>query len=317
MRTYGVEVSPDCIVVTTGSSSAMLLAFAALLDAGDRVLVTDPGYPCYPKFIRVLDAVPLAVPVSEQDGFQYSLPAVKAALKEGVRALVLNSPANPTGTLTSPRRMRELLDLWGARVGVVSDEIYHGLTYGERARSVLEYSSHAIVINGFSKLFAMTGWRLGYAVFPRVLIRPVQRIQQNLFISAPDFAQLAAIAALTQAQGEVESMCREYDRRRRFVLKRLAQMGMRVCVEPTGAFYVFVNVQAYTDNVYRFAFQILEEAGVAVTPGVDFGAHGEGFIRICYASSMADLASGMDRLESFFRTRNGGQETGGDQSRPG
>jgi aspartate/methionine/tyrosine aminotransferase len=299
---YGVNVSPDQIVVTSGCSAAMMLSFAAILDPGNRVLLTDPGYPCYPKFVEAFEGTPTLIPVKEGDGFQFPLDRLERALKQGARAVVLNSPSNPAGTLASQEQMLALADLAAGRAIILSDEIYHGLVYRERAHSILEFTRESIVINGFSKLFAMTGWRLGYAILPPELVRPVQKLQQNLFISAADFTQIAAITALTQAHSEVEEMRREYDRRRRLVLGRLAEMGLQTPVEPTGAFYVLVNVSRFTDDVYNFAFQILEEVGVAVTPGVDFGRNGEGYIRICYANSMSNLREAMDRLSQFFST---------------
>jgi aspartate/methionine/tyrosine aminotransferase len=186
---------------------------------------------------------------------------------------------------------------------IISDEIYHGLVYRGAAHSIREYSPDAVVINGFSKLFAMTGWRLGYVILPPWLLRPVQKLQQNFLISAPDFAQFAAIAALQRAQADVERMRQAYDQRRQLVLQRLQDMGLAVLTEPVGAFYVFVNVRAYTKNVYEFAFEVLEQAGVAVTPGVDFGPGGEGYIRISYANSLANIEEGMSRLKSFLAGR--------------
>ena len=300
---YGIEVSPDCVAVTMGSSGAMLLVFAALLDPGAEVLLTDPHYACYPNFVSAFDGVPVRTAVREEDGFQFDLEAVEKHLGPRTKALILNSPANPTGTVTHPDRMGQLVELVGEKVVIVSDEIYHGLVYRGRAHSIREYAPQAVVINGFSKLFAMTGWRLGYAILPQWLVRPVQKLQQNLFISPPDFPQFAAIAALQEAEADVERMRRCYDERRRLVLKRLKGMGLNVLTEPVGAFYVFVNVQRYTDNVHELAFQILEEAGVAVTPGVDFGPGGEGYIRISYANSLTNIEEGMDRLKTFFTTR--------------
>ena len=304
-RRYGIDISPEQIVVSSGSSAAMVLAFASLLDKGDRVLLTNPGYACYPKFVSVFDGVPEGIPVSEKEGFQYPVEVVKNRLDCGFKALLLNSPSNPTGTMTNADRIRDLVEVIGEKAIIVSDEIYHGLEYGEKGHSILEFTSDAVVINGFSKLFAMTGWRLGYAVFPRDLVRSVQKLQQNLFISAPDFAQVAAVAALQDAAEDVEAMRLEYDRRRQYVLKRLSGMGLEIPVEPTGAFYVFINVSRFTNNALEFAFRILEQAGVAVTPGVDFGTNGEGFIRICYANSLENLALGMDRLEEFWGSENG------------
>ena len=297
---YGIEVSPERVVVCMGSSAAMLLVFAAMLDAGSEVLLTDPHYACYPNFAAAFDGVSVRVPVREEDGFQWDPRAAAEHITPKSRALVLNSPANPTGTITSADRIQELVEAVGERVTIVSDEVYHGLVYGERAHSILEFCPDAVVINGFSKLFAMTGWRLGYAVLPQRLVRPVQKLQQNLFISPPDFPQFAAIAALQQARSDVERMRRQYDERRRLVLERLRGIGLSVLTEPLGAFYVFVNVSAFTKDVYSFAFELLEQTGVAVTPGVDFGPGGEGYIRISYANSIANISEGLNRLAAFL-----------------
>jgi len=188
----------------------------------------------------------------------------------------------------------------GEDVLVISDEIYHGLVYGEKAHSVREFTPDSVILNGFSKLFAMTGWRLGYAILPEDLIRPAQKIQQNLVISAPDFTQLAGVAALREAGPDVDAMRMEYGRRRRFTLARLREMGLEIKVEPAGAFYVFINVRKYTGDVYRFVFEILESVGVALTPGVDFGENGEGYVRLSYTNSMDNIREGLDRLEHFF-----------------
>ena len=302
-RRYDVKVSPERVVIAMGSSGAMLLAFAAMLDPGDRVVMTDPHYACYPNFVRTFHGEPVRLPVREEDGFQYDPEAVAASLASGARALLLNSPANPTGIVTTTERMQEIVAAARGRTQIVSDEIYHGLTYGEETHSILEFEPEAAVISGFSKLFAMTGWRLGYAIVPEYLVRPMQKLQQNLFVSPPDFPQHAAIAALTDADADIERMRQCYDERRLLVLRRLAGMGLQVLVEPTGAFYVFFNVNRYTEDVHAFAFEILERAGVALTPGIDFGPHGEGFLRLSYANSLENLTDGLDRLESFLADR--------------
>jgi aspartate/methionine/tyrosine aminotransferase len=299
-RQYGVEVSPERVVVTIGSSGAMLLVFLAMLDPGDRVLMTDPHYACYPNFVRSCQAESVRLPVTEEAGFQYAPDEVAQQIRRGARGLLINSPANPTGIVTSKQRLQELAAVARERVQVVSDEIYHGLTYAEKAHSILEFVPEAVVISGFSKLFAMTGWRLGYAVVPAYLLRPVQKLQQNLFVSPPDFPQFAALAALTRADRDIEHMRQHYDQRRQLVLKRLAQMGLKVLVEPTGAFYVFFNVRHYCSDVQAFAFEILEKVGVALTPGSDFGPHGEGYLRLSYANSLANLEEGLDRLARFL-----------------
>lgn len=304
-RHYGIETDPDCIVVAMGSSSAMLLVFAALLDPGDEVILTDPHYACYPNFVTAFGGVPMRVPVHEASGFQYDPEIVAQHLSPRTRVLVLNSPANPTGTLTTPACMQRLVEVVGARAVLLSDEIYHGLVYGPPAHSLREFAPDAIVINGFSKLYAMTGWRLGYAIIPPWLVRPIQKLQQNLFISAPDFPQLAAIAALEQGDADAERMRQCYDERRQLVLRRLSEMGLHVLTEPRGAFYVFVNVRRYTNDSRALAFEILETAGVAVTPGIDFGPGGEGYLRISYANSLENIARGLTRLDEFLRQRGG------------
>jgi aspartate/methionine/tyrosine aminotransferase len=262
--------------------------------------MTDPCYACYPNFVRACHAEPVRLPVREDDGFQFEPEAVRGQVERGARAVLLNSPANPTGIVTPPERLARLAEVTRGRAHLVSDEIYHGLTYGEAAHSILEFDPEAVVISGFSKLFAMTGWRLGWAILPEHLVRPVQKLQQNLLISPPDFPQFAGIAALTSADADIERMRRAYDERRRLVLRRLAGMGLEVLVEPTGAFYVFFNVGRYTDDVLAFAFEVLEQAGVALTPGVDFGPHGQGFLRLSYANSIENLTEGLDRLERFL-----------------
>ena len=307
-RKYGLDIPTDRIVATVGSSGALLLVFKALLEPGDRVLMTDPCYPCYPNFVRACLGVPVPVPVREREGFQFVPAELESELTaaSGAVAVMLNSPANPTGIITPAERLAEIARVAGGRAQLISDEVYHGLSYGERAPSILEFEPDAVVVSGFSKLFAMTGWRLGYAILPEHLARPVQKLQQNLFVSPPDFSQIAAVAALTRADDEIEHMCQAYDQRRQLVLRRLSELGLRVLVEPKGAFYVFFNVSDYTDDVLSFAFELLEQAGVAMTPGVDFGPHGEGFLRLCYASSLENLNEGLDRLQKFLSERTKG-----------
>lgn len=300
LRMFGTPVAPEEVVVTMGSSAAMTLLFAALLDPGDEVLIPDPGYSCYAKFVQVLDAVPVSVRLAEAAGFQFRISDLERACSPCTRALVVNSPSNPTGTLLSDETWREIAEWSRDRVTIISDEIYAGLVYGRQRRSIRQWLPDGIVISGFSKLFAMTGWRLGYALAPVRLVRSLQRLQQNLFISAADFAQIAAVTALLEAESEVEEMRREYDRRRRFLLERLPAIGLPVAGDPAGAFYLFLNVSAYTGDVYRFSFDLLDQAGVAVTPGVDFGSHGEGYIRICYAASLEQLEEGVERIRCFL-----------------
>ena len=297
---YGVAVSPDRILVTSGTSPAMWMVFSALLEAGDEVIVSDPHYACYPNFIKFCGGKLACVDVAEEDGFQLRPEAVQARIGSRTKALLINSPANPTGTLLSADRMAAL-----AAMGplVLSDEIYHGLAYEGREHSILEFTDRAVVFNGFSKAFAMTGWRLGYVIVPPDLIRPLQKMHQNFFISANAFVQAAGIAALKDALPDSERMRREYDQRRRFIVPGLRALGFGLASEPNGAFYAFANAKRFSADSYAFAFEILERAKVCVAPGVGFGRNGEGYLRFSYASSMENIEEALRRLKSFLAAR--------------
>ncbi len=298
--TYGVSVDPDQVVVTSGSSPAIFMTFAALLEPGDQVILSDPHYACYPNFIKFVGGEPVMVPVYEEDGFQFRPEAIEAKLSERTRAIFINSPSNPTGNLLSRARMAAIAKMapW-----IVSDEIYHGLVYEGREHSILEFSDHAFVLNGFSKLFAMTGLRLGYLIAPKAFMRPIQKVQQNFFIAANSMIQKAGIAALKEAGPDVARMKRIYNERRVFMVRRLREMGLGITVEPTGAFYVFANARHISNDSYALAFDILEKASVGVTPGIDFGRNGEGYLRFSYANSMENIAEGMNRLEAYLKAR--------------
>jgi len=294
---YGVDVSPDRILVTAGTSPAMWMVFSAILEGGDEVILSDPHYACYPNLIRFCGGEPVTVNGQEADGFQLRPEAVAGALTDRTKAIFINSPANPTGTLLSAERMKALADLGPL---LMSDEIYHGLVYAGREHSILEFTDRAVVFNGFSKAYAMTGWRLGYAIVPPELIRPLQKMHQNFFISANAFVQAAGVAALRQAQPEVVRMRGIYDERRRAIISGLRRLGFGIATEPTGAFYVLANARQFTADSYRFAFEILDQAKVGVTPGVDFGKNAEGYLRFSYANSLDNIAEALLRIEAFL-----------------
>lgn len=295
---YGVSLSPEQIIVTSGTSPAMLLIFAALLDPGDEIILTDPHYACYPNFVRLVEARAAYVRLTAADGFQVPVAAVKERLSSRTKAIMINSPANPTGAVLSADNLAALA---GLGPYIIADEIYHGLVYEGREPSILEFTDRAFVINGFSKAYAMTGWRLGYLIAPVDFIRPLQKLMQNFFISANAFVQWAGIAALTQAQDEVAAMRREYARRRRFLIDGLKKLGFKLPLEPTGAFYVFVDASHLHPNSYELAFDLLERAGLGVTPGIDFGPGGEGFLRFSYANSLENLAEALERLADYLK----------------
>ncbi len=299
-KKYGAVVSPDQVIVTSGTSPGLLLIFSVLLEKGDEIILSDPHYACYPNYIRYLEGKPVFVPVNEEDGFKYRTEEVKKYITDRTRAIMVNSPANPTGAVTTKQEYEALS---GLGTFIVSDEVYSGLSYEGREHSILEFSDQAFVINGFSKIYAMTGWRLGYLIAPLDFIRPMQKLQQNLFICASSFAQEAAIAALEQCDEYVNEMVSIYDKRRRYLLDRLRKMGLATVVEPTGAFYALANVKAISRDSYSLAFEILQKARVALSPGIDFGQHCEGYLRISYANSLENIQEGMDRLERFLQQK--------------
>jgi len=303
-RVYGIEVGPEEIIVTSGSSAAMLLAFSVLVESGNQMIMPDPYYACYPNFINYLGAKPLPVPVREEEAFKLQARDVKKYLNPNVKGILINSPANPTGAVLGEKELKALAALGPF---IISDEIYHGINYTGRDRSILEYTDRAVVINGFSKRNIMTGWRLGYLIAPKDLIRKMQKMQQNLFICACSFIQAAGIAALQESPEVLEKRFSGYNERRLYLYKALQKMGIAPAEVPDGAFYMLANVKEYTNDSYSFALQILGEAGVAVTPGIDFGQGAEGYIRLSYACSMDTLKEGLSRLEKFFNNLSSGK----------
>lgn len=243
-------------------------------------------------------ANPVFVDLKAEDGFQYKVAEIRKKITDKTRAVFVNSPMNPTGTLIDDAVYRELARL---DIPVISDEIYHGLVYGAQARSILEFTDDAFVISGFSKRFAMTGLRLGYVIAPRKYMRQLQILQQNLFICAPSTAQRAGVAALENASDDVERMRGIYDERRRFLIRRLREIGFKIHTEPQGAFYVFCDARMFTNDSYAFAFDVLEKAHVGITPGIDFGTGGEGFVRFSYANSLENISMAMERLEYYLK----------------
>jgi aspartate/methionine/tyrosine aminotransferase len=295
---YGVEISPDRVLVTSGTSPALFMVYSSLLESGDEIIMSDPHYPCYPNFASFLDATPVTVKVHEDDGFQLRPEDITKKIGPRTKAILINSPSNPTGNLLSKDRMEEIAHLGQP---VISDEIYHGLVYGEKEHSILEFTQNAFVLNGFSKLYAMTGWRLGYLIAPPEFVRPLQKVQQNFFISAGSVSQWAGLAALKEARADVERMKGTYDKRRRFMIQRVREMGLGLKVEPAGAFYMLVNARHISSNSYDLAFEILERAGVGVSPGIDFGRNAEGYLRLSYANSLENIEEGLKRLEEFLK----------------
>jgi len=296
-RTYSVRFGAERVIITPGTSGAFLNAVAVLLDPGEKLLLTDPGYPCYPNFARVLCVEPVLLPVDAADGFMPRRDEVLAALGKGVKAILIASPANPTGALIAPDLLRWLASL---PVPLISDEIYHGLTYDDAAaHCALEYSDDVLVVNGLSKRLAMTGLRIGWAIIPPDLVRPFQKLNQNLFICPDSVSQQAAIAALTDPSCDEEArvMVRTYDQRRRVLTEGLRKIGFRLDYLPSGAFYVFADISGYSKDGYGFAFKMLKEARVAATPGIDFGRNRTNhFLRFAYTRDIGRIEEGIARM---------------------
>jgi aspartate/methionine/tyrosine aminotransferase len=300
---YGLEVPASRVVVTAGSSAALLLAFGVLLDPGDEVMLGDPSYPCNRHFVRAFGGEPRLVPVGPATRYQLTAALAREHWNPRVRIAMVATPSNPTGTLVTPGEIRALLDVAREkRSTLLVDEIYHGLTYGVDARSALEAGDDVLVINSFSKYFQMTGWRLGWMVAPEGLAREVEKLAQNLFISPSTVAQHAALACFAPATLAIlEERRAELDARRRFLLPALEALGFAIPVTPQGAFYVYADCSALTRDSFAFARRVLAEAHVAITPGKDFGVnHPERHIRIAYTQPIARLEEAMARLGRFI-----------------
>ncbi len=299
---YDAGVDPDNIVVTQGTSPAMLLMFGALLDPGDEVIMPDPCYPAYPNYVTFLGAVPKLIRVRAEDGFRYRLDEVRAAIGPRTKAIMINSPGNPTGAVLGDADLAALASLAeDTGIHIASDEIYHGLDFCGPDRTILSYTDKAFVLNGFSKAYAMTGWRLGYLIAPPEFIRPAEKIQQNFFLAANTFVQQAGVAALTLAQSDVSRMRELYDERRQFLVPALRSLGLTIDCEPCGAFYVFADASAWGSDSLELCYRLLDEAGVACAPGIDFGAGGESFLRFSYATDIERLQEGVDRLRAWAK----------------
>jgi aspartate/methionine/tyrosine aminotransferase len=302
---YGVAVAPERVVVTTGSSAGFVLAFLALFDLGDKVALPSPGYPCYRHILTALGQTP--VPLTTNAGGRWMPTAAQvdeAARRDGIAGLVIASPANPTGTMLEPGRLAEIADVCKRnKLWFVSDEIYHGLTYGMAEQTALAHSGEAVVINSFSKYFSMTGWRVGWLVVPDALVRPIERLAQNLYISPPTVAQVAAIGAF-DGLDELEANKRVYADNRALLLDALPKAGLERILPADGAFYLYVDVGAFTSDSVAFTKEMLNDIGVAATPGVDFDAErGRSYVRLCYAGTTADMAEAARRLSSWSRLR--------------
>ncbi len=316
-KQYGVTVHPERVLVTAGTSTAMLLLFFPLLEEGREIILSDPHYACYDNFVTFAGGRPVRVPLREEDGFCFHASDIRAAMGPETRGIFINSPSNPTGQIMTGEDLEAVAEMAPGKPGgafVISYEIYHGLVYEGKERSILEFTDNAFVLDGFSKRYAMCGWRLGYLIAPADFIRPLQKMHQNFAICAPSVSQWAGVAALKYAWPEVERMRGIYDTRRRRLVEGLRNLGFDIPVEPGGAFYIFTGCSHLDPDDYRLAFDILEKAGVAVAPGRDFGPGGRGFLRFSYCNSLENIEQALVRLGEYlsrYHTQASGREAKG------
>jgi aspartate/methionine/tyrosine aminotransferase len=303
LRQFAVAVNPARVLVTPGASGALQLALGVLIDPGDRVLMADPGYPCNRHLVRLFEGQPLPVPVGPETGYQLSPAMVEAAWSERARAVMVATPSNPTGTTMRQGELAALQRMVTARgATLVVDEIYQSLVYDQAPATVLRVSDEALVINSFSKYFGMTGWRLGWIVAPEAYVEAMDRLAQNIFLAAPTLSQHAALAAFTpETLAELEARRREFQTRRDYLLPALSELGFRIECRPQGAFYLYADCSAHSDDSFALAEVLLERAGVAVTPGLDFGDHRpERHLRFAYTTDLPRLQEGVERMRGFF-----------------
>src|SRR5215813_7680312 len=297
-ESYGVPVDRDQIVVTTGSSAGFVLAFLALFDVGAKVALPSPGYPCYRHILTALGQSPVLLATDAASRWMPTASQIDAAARHGLAGLVIASPANPTGTMLEPSRLAEIAGVCQRRdIALVSDEIYHGLAYALPEETALTHNATAIVVNSFSKYFSMTGWRVGWLVVPHELVRPIERLAQNLYISPPTVAQVAAIGAF-DGMDELAANKQVYAENRTLLLGELPKAGLERIVPADGAFYLYVDVGDFASDSVAFTKEMLGEIGIAATPGVDSDAErGNRYVRFCYAGTASDMAEACHRLK--------------------
>jgi aspartate/methionine/tyrosine aminotransferase len=300
---HGIDIDPARIVVTTGSSAGFILAFLAAFEAGDRVAMALPGYPPYRHILTALGCEPVGIETSAATRWSMTGEALLAEhRRKPLKGAVVASPANPSGTMMTAAALTELIRYAeDAGIAVISDEIYHGLDYAFAAECAARISRDAVIVNSFSKYFCMTGWRIGWMVVPAPLVRAVERLQQNLAISVPTLSQIAAEASF-DGREELEKVRRGYEENRRVLLEGLPRVGFDSLLPPDGAFYLYADVSRFSTDSFAFATRMLEEAGVATTPGVDFDPlHGRNFLRLCYAGGRDEMREAVERIGNWLR----------------
>ncbi len=303
-QNYGVNVLPERIAVTSGASGALLLALGSIINPLDKVLIADPGYPCNKNFIQAYDGIPVSIPVDAHTNFQLSNSLIDQFWDDNTKAVIISTPSNPTGTILANQEMKLICDNVAQRGGVVIvDEIYHGLTYVDSVKTALAIKDDLFIVNSFSKYFGMTGWRLGWMVVPEKYIEGVEKLAQNIFIAPATVSQYAALAAFDSASISIfEQRKAIFKQRRDYLLPQLREMGFVIENSPEGAFYLYANCEKFTNDSFSFCSDMLEDIGVAITPGKDFGDNDpQKFVRFAYANSMEHLKEGVSRIRAYVQ----------------
>ena len=303
-RKFSLNINPDRIIITPGASGAIQLVIACLLDAGENILLADPGYPCNRNIAQVLAAETIAIPVDAESYYQLNAEVVAKNWNDKTRAVMVATPSNPTGTLLPAEQLIELAQVVARNKGrLIVDEIYQGLVYDVEDYTALEFSDECFVINSFSKYFGMTGWRLGWMVVPEAYIDVIDRIAQNIYLAPPTVSQYAALTALTaETQIELDRRRDEFKRRRDFLLPALESLGFSIAVKPQGAFYIYANCERFTDDSFSWVKELLNAQGVALTPGIDFGQYlANKHCRFAYTQSLEQLEQAVERIDAFIR----------------
>ena len=296
-RQCRVEVDPDRIIITMGVSPALFLVFSTLLNPGDEVLIHEPYYPPYPQCIEFLGGRVHKVKLNPKDGFRIGSDQILSRISADTKAILVNSPSNPTGMMADRTTLKTLSD---CGITIISDEIYHRITYGVDAASILEYTDNCYVMNGFSKVYGMTGWRLGWVICPEEAVSQMRKIHQNFFLSANSFVQQASIEALDGPQDYVTETIAIYDKRRKYLISELNRIGWQLTSDPVGAFYILADISSTGLDGMSLAHRLLAEAGVAVTPGIDFGQASTNYVRFSYATALERIKEGVKRIEGWL-----------------
>lgn len=298
LKKFGVNIGIDQVVITNGSSAALILSLISTIKPGESVIIVEPYYPCYPQLIKILGGKVRIFKTIEKDGYQIDTKKLQKFINKNDKAIILNSPSNPTGVSQDKKVLNLLSNL---KINIISDEIYQGLNYESNPNTMLQFNDNSIIVNGFSKFYSMTGWRLGFLIAPRKVIRGIQKLQQNMYICAPSISQYAGIGALKIDDFEIEKLLTSYKKRRDFAFDSLSEMGIDIGYSPDSSFYIFADMSKYCDNSLDLAIDILDKVRLGVAPGIDFGSSFKKHLRFSYSSSFENIQVGLDRMREYIK----------------